>query len=190
MIPFILATIGGYLIGDSMRVSSYKKGGQIEFKDTGVVIKLIGQGDEKEFKDLWSDKIIPKNPFYAWLYDDVNAESKIDSKEYDLAKFESSLGDFWVKDAKKYKGGQNLIALLQGRISDDGRELYILTMSTNPTYRRRGAMSYLIKKVRENFNVEIDNVYFFGLTEKGQKFYDKKRFDNGGDTKKLFTYRH
>ena len=161
----------------------YAKGGKIiDFSKTDVVIKLIGYGDEKEFKDYWSDNIIPKNPFFAWLYNDVSANEKVNNGQYELAKPKTALGKFWNTDVKDYKGGENIISLLAGRISDDGKKIYILSMTTNPTYRKSGGMSYLIKKVREHFNIEIDNVYFVGLTDMGEKFARKKKYHLGGNT--------
>ena len=85
---------------------------RIDFDNTSVVIKPIGYGNEEEFKDLWSDNIIPKNPFFAWLYNDVTANEKVSIGQYDLAKFKNALGYFWDTDVKDYKGGENLIALL------------------------------------------------------------------------------
>ncbi len=37
-----------------------------------------------------------------------------------------------------------MIAVLKGRISDDGKKIYILTMTTKPIYKKNGAMSHLI----------------------------------------------
>lgn len=162
---------------------------KIDFEKTSTIIKLIGQGDEEEFKDYWSDNIIPKNPFYAWLYSGTNVEEKINSKEYDIAFFESALGLFWEKDAMNYKGGENLIAILSGRITDDGKKIHVLTMTTNPIYRRSGGMSYLIKKVREKFNLDQDDVHFAGLTTMGDKFYVNKTFEKGGTTESKGTFK-
>jgi hypothetical protein len=55
-------------------------------------------------------------------------------------------------------------------------------MTTNPIYRRSGSMSFLIRKIREKFNIEKDNVYFVGLTAMGKKFHSKEKFDLGGTT--------
>ena len=179
--PDIRYGLGGSVVSGRNRRIMKQKRQRIDFDNTEVVIKPIGYGNEEEFKDLWSDNIIPKNPFFAWLYNDVNANEKVSSGQYDLAKFKNALGLFWDIDVKEYKGGENIIALLEGRISDDRKKIYILSMTTNPIYRKSGGMSYLIRKVREKFNLERDSVHFVGLTSDGKKFYSNKKFEKGGN---------
>ena len=53
-------------------------------------------------------------------------------------------------------------------------------MSVNPTKKKKGVMSYMIKDLRDTFNLTQDQVTFSNLTEDGKKFVVKKTYADGG----------
>jgi hypothetical protein len=48
-------------------------------------------------------------------------------------------------------------------------------------------MSYMIKELRESFNLSQDQVTFSDLTDEGKKFVEKKTYADGGETSGLIT---
>jgi proteasome lid subunit RPN8/RPN11 len=56
-------------------------------------------------------------------------------------------------------------------------------MSVNPTKIKKGIMSYMIKDLRDAFNLSQDQVTFSKLTKEGEKFIAKKKYSDGGETR-------
>jgi hypothetical protein len=58
-------------------------------------------------------------------------------------------------------------------------------MSVNPKKKKKGIMSYMIKDLRDTFNLTQDQVTFSDLTDEGKKFVGKKTYDDGGGVEDL-----
>ena len=58
-------------------------------------------------------------------------------------------------------------------------------MSVNPNSKKKGIMSYMIKDLRETFNLSKDQVKFSELTKEGEKFVNKGKYADGGNTEIL-----
>ena len=169
----------------------------IRYKDGGKTKNK----KEMEFNDIilyYEDKgnfMIPKGLFYAWLYDEKGVSKKFETEEYDYVMFPigGGLGAFsqkgyvppllriWTKKYQKDKKGiEHLMGIVQGRYDEKNKKMYVEMMTTNPKFRRMGINSYIIKKLREIFEVEQDDVIFDSPTEQGTKFMESKRYEDGG----------
>jgi hypothetical protein len=157
----------------------FADGGELD--NYSVAIKENGLQQPFEWNAYNSEETIyvPENEIYAFLYNAPNTQDKIDD---DALIFSNNrgLGNFW-EDLKTQKGSESLVAILKGRLSEDKTKLYILTMTTKNEFRKKGLMSKLIREVRSKYNIDKENVIFIGLTDMGQKMYNKKRYAEGGN---------
>lgn len=147
----------------------FEKGGEID--NYNVVISDIIKQERFEFNNI----IVPENEFYAWIFKNKVSDKNLSNENF-FPKFTSALGDFWNKK------NENLIGILKGRLSDNHKQLFILSMTTKPKFRKLGVMSTLIKSVRNQFNIDKDNITFVGLTKEGKEFLNKNKFKLGGRT--------
>ena len=162
---------------DLMAKGAVIKKEKYDFSKTSIAYKKT---EEEEF--VFNGVHVPSEQFLFWLYDVPNSQEKINKGVFDEIKFGKGLDSIWQKDVQsKYKGSENLIGVVKFRISDDYSKIYLLTMTTKPSLRRMGIMSYLINKIREKYNIDKSNSIFIGLTSQGQKFVNKKRYEKGGE---------
>ena len=77
------------------------------------------------------------------------------------------------------KGSEHLLGVIKAfLIEREGdastmygkKELYIDMMSVNPSKKKKGIMSYMIKYLRDTFNLTQDQVTFSNTTDEGKKF--------------------
>ena len=157
----------------------FADGGELD--NYSVAIKENGLQQPFEWNAYNSEETIyvPENEIYAFLYDAPNTQDKIDNDALIFSN-NKGLGNFW-EDLKTQKGSESLVAILKGRLSEDKTKLYILTMTTKNEFRKKGLMSKLIREVRSKYNIDKENVIFIGLTDMGQKMYNKKRYAEGGN---------
>jgi len=169
-------------------------GGEVEFDNEGTSMVLY-----HEKKGNW---LVPKGQVYLYLYDVEDSGSKL-GKEFDwvfypltapIMAFQSGyippLKKIWTKKFQKdHKGSEHLLGVIKAYlIEEDGKkELFIDMMSVNPTKKKKGIMSYMIKELRESFNLSQDQVTFSDLTDEGKKFVEKKTYADGGETSGLIT---
>ena len=163
-----------------------KNGGEAGFDDTNT--SMVIYHEEK------GNFMIPKNQIYLWLYEGENASEKIESGEYDFVMYPYAslnmsgqrgfippLKKIWTKKFQKQnKGSEHLIGVIKAHLLNDGKELYIDMMSVNPSLKKHGVMSYMIKDLRDTFNLTQDQVTFSTLTDEGKKFVAKKTYADGG----------
>jgi DNA repair protein RadC len=141
--------------------------------------------------------MIPKGQIYLYLYDVEKSGEKLQNGEFDWVFYPFSsislasqsgfippLKKIWTKKfQKEHKGSEHLLGVIKAFLidKDNGeKELYIDMMSVNPTNKKKGIMSYMIKDLRDAFNLSQDQVTFSQLTEEGKKFVAKKTYDDGG----------
>jgi hypothetical protein len=174
--------------------NEYAKGGEAGFDDAGTSMVLY-----HEKKGNW---LVPKGQVYLYLYDVEDSGSKL-GKEFDwvfypltapIMAFQSGyippLKKIWTKKFQKdHKGSEHLLGVIKAYlIEEDGKkELFIDMMSVNPNKKKKGIMSYMIKELRESFNLSQDQVTFSDLTDEGKKFVEKKTYADGGETSGLIT---
>jgi DNA repair protein RadC len=139
--------------------------------------------------------IVPKGQIYVWLYDVEGSADKLQKEEFDWVfypyasqsmawqkGFIPPLKKIWTKKfQKEHKGSENLLGVIKAYLMNDGKKLYIDMMSVNPTKKKKGIMSYMIKDLRDSFNLTQEQVEFSKLTEEGEKFVGKKTYGSGGD---------
>jgi DNA repair protein RadC len=184
------------LIEDTIRMHGkslkgrFDKGGEAGFDDTNT--SMVIYHEEK------GNFMIPKNLIYLWLYEGENASEKLESGEYDFVMYPYAslsisgqkgfippLKKIWTKKFQKQnKGSEHLIGVIKAHLLNDGKELYIDMMSVNPSLKKHGIMSYMIKDLRDTYNLTQDQVTFSNLTDEGKKFVAKKTYANGGGVKK------
>lgn len=141
--------------------------------------------------------MIPKGQIYLWIYEGEKIVEKLQGEEYDYVfypyasislafqkGFVPPLKKIWTKKFQKdHKGSEHLLGIIKAYLIDkeDGKkELFIDMMSVNPTKKKKGIMSYMIKELRDIFNLTQDQVTFSKLTDEGEKFIDKKTYADGG----------
>jgi GNAT superfamily N-acetyltransferase len=172
---------------ENKRYSEYAKGGEAGFDNEGTSMVLY-----HEKNGNW---LVPKGQVYLYLYDVENSGSKL-GKEFDwvfypltapIMAWQSGyippLKKIWTKKFQKdHKGSEHLLGVIKAYlIEEDGKkELFIDMMSVNPTKKKKGIMSYMIKELRESFNLSQDQVTFSDLTDEGKKFVEKKTYADGG----------
>ena len=170
--------------------TKYMKGGEAGFDDAGTSLAMY-----HETKGNW---LVPKGQVYLWLYDVENSAEKIESGEFDYVQYPLTsmsmawqrgyippLKRIWTKKFQKMnKGSEHLLGVIKAfLINENGKEeLYIDMMSVNPTKKKKGIMSYMIKDLRDTFNLSQDQVTFSQLTPEGKKFVAKKTYEDGGIT--------
>ena len=177
-----LSDVTHYLDGRS----EYKKGGDVEQNFNPVLIYHEKQGNF----------IVPKNLVYAWLYDDKDAGEKLETGEYMYPLFPFARPRFtfrgtppllqvWTKKyQKKIIGSNHLIGIIKGFYIPEEKKLYIEMQTTRKDMRRKGVMSYMIKALREEFNLDKDDVVFEDLTPMGKKFVKSGKYEDGGEMAK------
>jgi GNAT superfamily N-acetyltransferase len=184
----------GKRVDDSRVVEEFAKGGEVEFDNEGTSMVLY-----HEKNGNW---LVPKGQVYLYLYDVEDSGSKL-GKEFDwvfypltapIMAFQSGyippLKKIWTKKFQKdHKGSEHLLGVIKAYlIEEDGKkELFIDMMSVNPTKKKKGIMSFMIKELRESFNLTQDQVTFSKLTPEGEKFVAKKTYADGGETSGLIT---
>ena len=178
----------GKRVDSSRVVEEYAKGGEAGFDDTGTSMAM--------YHEKKGNFMVAKGQVYLWFYDVENSAKKIESGEFDYVLYPFSslsmmgqrgfippLKKIWTKKFQKQtKGSEHLLGVIKAfLIEEDGKkELYIDMMSVNPTKKKKGVMSYMIKDLRDTFNLTQDQVTFSNLTEDGKKFVVKKTYADGG----------
>ncbi len=148
--------------------------------------------------------MIPKGQIYLWLYEGEKIGEKLQNEEYDWVfypyaninmsfqkGFIPPLKRIWTKKFQKdHKGSEHLLGVIKAYLieKEGQKELYIDMMSVNPTKMKKGIMSYMIKELRDTFNLTQDQVTFSKLTPEGEKFVAKKTYADGGDVNKPYIY--
>ena len=178
----------GKRVDNSRVVEEYAKGGEAGFDDTGTSMAM--------YHEKKGNFMVAKGQVYLWFYDVENSAKKIESGEFDYVLYPFSslsmmgqrgfippLKKIWTKKFQKQtKGSEHLLGVIKAfLIEEDGKkELYIDMMSVNPTKKKKGVMSYMIKDLRNAFDLTQDQVTFSNLTEDGKKFVVKKTYADGG----------
>ena len=171
---------------------NYAKGGEASFDDAGTSMVLY-----HEKKGNW---LVPKGQVYLYLYDVEDSGSKL-GNEFDWVFYPMTsrsmawqsgyippLKKIWTKKFQKdHKGSEHLLGVIKAYlIEEDGKkELFIDMMSVNPTKKKKGVMSYMIKDLRDTFNLSQDQVTFSDLTDEGKKFVAKKTYADGGEAESM-----
>jgi len=164
----------------------FAKGGEAGFDDSDTTM-LMYHEEKGNF-------MIPKNQIYLWLYEGKGINEKLQSEEYDYvfyplasqnmawrSDYVPPLKKIWTKKFQKTnKGSDKLLGVIKAYLLNDGKELYIDMMSTNPTKIKSGIMSYMIQDLRNTFNLTQDQITFSKLTPEGEKFVAKKTYADGG----------
>jgi len=168
--------------------NEYAKGGEAGFDDAGTSMVM--------YHEKKGNFIVPKGQVYLWLYDVEDSGEKINSEEYDYVMYPFTsrsmawqsgyippLKKIWTKKFQKtHKGSEHLLGVIKAYLieKEGKKELYIDMMSVNPTKKKKGIMSYMIKDLRDTFKLTQDQVTFSDLTPEGEKFIDKKTYADGG----------
>ena len=194
----VWSTLSTKLIDDTIRMHEkslrgrFAKGGEAGFDDSDTTLLL--------YHEKKGNFMIPKNQIYLWLYEGKGINEKLDSEEYDYvfyppvsqnmawrSNFVPPLKQIWTKKFQKInKGSDKLLGVIKAYLLNDGTELYIDMMSTNPAKKKSGIMSYMIQDLRNTFNLTQDQVTFSELTPEGEKFVAKKTYADGGDTEEVY----
>lgn len=142
--------------------------------------------------------MIPKGQIYLWLYEGEKIGEKLQNEEYDYVFYPYSninmafqkgfippLKRIWTKKFQKdHKGSEHLLGVIKAYLIDKEngeKELYVDMMSVNTTKQKKGIMSYMIKELRDTFNLTQDQVTFSKLTPEGEKFVNKGKYEDGGE---------
>ena len=176
--------LDGYMIDKD----EYAEGGEAGFDDTGTSMVMYHEKKGNFF--------VAKDTVYLWFYNVENSAEKIESGEFDYVLYPfSSLGmmgqkgfipplkKIWTKKfQKKTKGSEHLLGVIKAFLIEEKgkKELYIDMMSVNPTKKKKGVMSYMIKDLRDTFDLTQEQITFSDLTDEGKKFLAKKTYDDGG----------
>jgi len=197
----VYSSLNNKLIEDTIRMHGkslkgrYADGGETGFDDEGT---SMGMYHEKK-----GNFIVPKGQIYLWLYDNEDGASKMNSGEYDYVfypyasmsmawqrGFIPPLKRIWTKKfQKEHKGSEHLLGVIKAYLIEEKgkKELFIDMMSVNPNSKKKGIMSYMIKDLRDTFNLTKDQVTFSELTKEGEKFVNKGKYEDGGETSGLIT---
>jgi len=163
-----------------------KDGGDAGFDDAGTSMVM--------YHEKKGNFIVPKGQVYLWLYDVEGSAEKLQKEEFNWVFYPytsqnmafqsgyiSPLEKIWTKKFKKeHKGSEHLLGVIKAYLLDDGKKLFIDMMSVNPTKKKKGIMSYMIKDLRNSFNLTQEQVEFSQLTDDGKKFVSKKTYADGG----------
>jgi hypothetical protein len=194
----VWSTLSTKLIDDTIRMHEkslrgrFEEGGEAGFDDSDTTLLL--------YHEKKGNFMIPKNQIYLWLYEGKGINEKLESEEYDYvfyppvtqnmawrSNFVPPLKQIWTKKFQKInKGSDKLLGVIKAYLLNDGTELYIDMMSTNPAKKKSGIMSYMIQDLRNTFNLTQDQVTFSELTPEGEKFVAKKTYADGGDTEEVY----
>ena len=168
----------------------YARGGDIKFNGANTSLALFQELSDKSF-------LFPKDTIYLWLYEGENAEQKLDNGEYDWVLYPFSslnmmgqrgfvppIKKIWTtKFQNKLKGADKLLGVIKAELINDGKGLYIDIMSVNPKRKKQGIMSYMIKYLRDTYNLSQEQIEFSNTTDDGRKFVAKKTYEQGGNIK-------
>jgi ppGpp synthetase/RelA/SpoT-type nucleotidyltranferase len=168
----------------------FKEGGSVTFNDAGTSMVMYHEKEGNFF--------FPQGQIYLYLYDVENSSKKL-GKEFDWVFYPMTtmsmawqkgyvppLKRIWTKKFQKdKKGAEHLLGVIKAfLIEEEGKtELYIDMMSVNPTQKKKGIMSYMIKELRDTFNLTQDQITFSDTTAEGKKFISKKTYEGGGNVK-------
>jgi hypothetical protein len=168
----------------------FSKGGEAGFDDAGTSMVLY-----HEKQGNW---VVPKGQVYLWLYDVENSRDKLQNEEFNWVFYPLTsqsmawqsgyippLKKIWTKKFQKtHKGSEHLLGVIKAYLIDKEngeKELFIDMMSVNPTKKKKGIMSYMIKELRNIYKLSKEQIAFSDLTDEGKKFVDKKTYDDGGE---------
>ena len=177
----------------------------IRFAKGGKTQSLITKEEKKKMSKystafMLNDKanmLYPKGKFFLWVYDDKKGATKLYNNEYEPLIFPFTPSGFitnsrplekvfYKTHTRQFKGGDKVIAIIEGILLDkpdkDGKRLYIQMMSVKKPYQRKGINSFLIKDIRESYNLSKDEVEFVSKTKMGKQFAESGKFDKGGVT--------
>lgn len=182
------------LIEDTIRMHGkslkgrFEEGGEAGFNDEGT--------DMIMYHEKKGNFIVPKGQVYLWLYEGDNVGDKLQSEEYNWVFYPYTsqnlawqsgyippLKKIWTKKFQKdHKGSEKLLGVIKAFLTDEKgkKELFIDMMSVNPTKKKKGIMSYMIKELRDTFNLTQEQVTFSDLTDEGKMFVAKKTYADGG----------
>jgi hypothetical protein len=169
--------------------NNYAEGGEASFENAGTSMVM--------YHEKKGDFIVPKGQVYLWLYDVEGSADKLQKEEFDWVfypyanismgfqkGFIPPLKRIWTKKFQKdNKGSEHLLGVIKAYLIDKEngqKELYVDMMSVNPTKEKKGIMSYMIKELRDTFNLTQDQVTFSKLTPEGEKFVNKGKYEEGG----------
>jgi ppGpp synthetase/RelA/SpoT-type nucleotidyltranferase len=166
----------------------FNRGGGVKFNGANTSLALFQELSDKSF-------LFPKDTIYLWLYEGENAEQKLDNGEYDWVLYPfSSIGmmgqrgfippikKIWTtKFQNKLKGADKLLGVIKAELINDGKGLFIDIMSVNPKRKKQGIMSYMIKYLRDTYNLSQEQIEFSDTTDDGRKFVSKKTYEQGGN---------
>jgi GNAT superfamily N-acetyltransferase len=174
---------------DRLESNNESDGGEAGFDNEGT--NMVMYHEEK------GNFMIPKGQIYLWLYEGEKIGEKLQNEEYDWVfypyaninmafqkGFIPPLKRIWTKKFQKdHKGSEHLLGVIKAYLieKEGQKELYIDMMSVNPTKMKKGIMSYMIKELRDTFNLTQDQVTFSKLTPEGEKFVAKKTYADGGE---------
>jgi len=174
---------------DRSESNSNTDSGEAGFNDEGTSMVLYHEKN--------GNFLIPKGQVYLYLYDVEDSRGKLQSEEYDwvfypyasqnmawASDFIPPLKKIWTKKFQKdHKGSEHLLGVIKAYLIEENgkKELYIDMMSVNPTKMKKGIMSYMIKELRDTFKLEQDQVTFSQLTDEGEKFVAKGKYEDGGE---------
>ena len=86
-----------------------------------------------------------------------------------------------TKFQNKLKGADKLLGVIKAELINDGKGLFIDIMSVNPKRKKQGIMSYMIKYLRDTYNLSQEQIEFSDTTDDGRKFVSKKKYEQGGN---------
>ena len=173
---------------DKSESKNESDGGEAGFDDAGTSMVM--------YHEKRGNFITPKGQIYLWLYEGEKIAEKLQNEQYDWVfypltsinmAFQSGyippLKRVWTKKfQKEHKGSEHLLGLIKAYLieKEGKKELFIDMMSVNPNNKKEGIMSYMIKDLRDSFNLSQDQVTFSKLTKEGEKFIAKKKYSDGG----------
>ena len=163
----------------------YNDGGEVDANFTPI-FKWREMQIEQEDGSFISK---PMADFFLWVYDNNDAQKKLDNGIYEYAYPNSDFGNDLEKiwqDFKQYKGSEHIIGFIIGNVYEyflkEGYwKMNIGIMTTRPNYRRKGVNEFAIKYLRDKFELEKEEVSFYEPTEQGQLFINSRKFANGGE---------
>ena len=177
-----------YYLKEFLSGGQYAVGGEAGFDDAGTSMVM--------YHEKRGNFITPKGQIYLWLYEGEKIAEKLQNQQYDWVfypltsinmAFQSGyippLKRVWTKKfQKEHKGSEHLLGLIKAYLieKEGKKELFIDMMSVNPNNKKEGIMSYMIKDLRNAFNLSQDQVTFSKLTKEGEKFIAKKQYSDGG----------
>ena len=186
----------GKRVDDSRVIEEFAKGGEAGFDDAGTSMAMY-----HEKKGNW---LSPKGQVYLWLYDVEDSGDKMQSGEFDYVFYPLTsmsmawqsgyippLKRIWTKKFQKdHKGSEHLLGVIKAYLieKEGKKELYIDMMSVNPKKKKKGIMSYMIKDLRDSFDLSQDQITFSKLTPEGEKFVAKKTYADGGVAEKIHFF--